>query len=279
MGGVALFGSNAPLLGYVRSLSHSRGPYYEMGHLPRDSGDYLSALHNLRSLKLRYIRVEHISGDEFRTCFSAFRESLTCLFLDNFATSFSLFVTLADYFPNMTTLELRPLILEPDGGPVPSLSRPLWGKLRVHGDGTDALVFLNRVSKLDMEYEELVLDASLFMYAETHFVESGLQISPSTVKCLRLTIENRECEYNLLALIKTACLPHLTCSSRTYADDPRLSSTQGVGTGGDFATFLPPSPPLFNHLHRTPEDHLCAVARTQMGEFQAANANGGLAFD
>ena len=91
MGGVVLFRSNAPLLGHVRSLSHSRGPYYEMRHLPRDSGDYLSALHNLRSLKLRYIRVEHISGDEFRTCFSAFRESLTCLFLDNFATSFSLF--------------------------------------------------------------------------------------------------------------------------------------------------------------------------------------------
>ena len=68
---------------------------------------------------------------DFVLDFSAFRDTLTYPSLETFTASFSAFVTLVDYFPNITTLRLRSFELEPDGGPVPSLSRPLRGKLYV----------------------------------------------------------------------------------------------------------------------------------------------------
>ena len=95
----------------------------------QDSGEYLSAMPNLRSLMLHHTGVEYAGEDEFRTCFSAFRETLTYLSLETFATSFSTFVTVIDYFLNITTLQLCSFELEPDEGSVPSLSHPF-------GEGT-----------------------------------------------------------------------------------------------------------------------------------------------
>jgi hypothetical protein len=128
--------------------------------------------------------VEHIDGDQFRTGFSAFRKTLTSLSLDTFATSFSAFVNLVDYFPNVTTLQSFSPVLEPDEGPAPSLSRPLRGKLYVYE--TNCFEFLDRLAKLDLEYEELVFDAP-YIFTDARFLESALQISTSTVKILRLT--------------------------------------------------------------------------------------------
>ena len=161
-----------------------------MRDLAQDSGEYLSALRNIHSLVLYNTLVEHISREDFRTCFSAFRETLTYLFLHNFTTSFSAFVTLVDYFPNITTLQLSPFKLEDDEGPVQSLSRPLRGKLRVR-ECRDSYLFFNQFSKLDLEYEELIIDSS---YSLTKvFLESAFQISTSTIKCLRLA-SNLNCE-------------------------------------------------------------------------------------
>ena len=131
MNGVVLTGSKAHLLELARSLRHSHVLDYRMQDLAQDSGEYLSVLRNLHSLALVNVCVEHISEDGFRACFSAFRDTLTYPSLETFTTSFSAFVTLVDYFPNITTLRLRSFELEPDGGPVPSLSRPLRGKLYV----------------------------------------------------------------------------------------------------------------------------------------------------
>ena len=94
---------------------------YQMRDLLQDSGEYLSVLKKLHSLTLSNVVVEHI-GEELRTCFSAFRETLTYLSLATSATSFSAFVTLTDYFPNIATLELRPFALKSDEGPIQSLS-------------------------------------------------------------------------------------------------------------------------------------------------------------
>ena len=193
MKGVILSGSKAHLLEYVRSLRHSHGRDHRMRDLPRDSGKYFSALHNLHSLTFYQTRIEHISEEKFHTCFSAFRKTLTHLSLDTFTTSFSAFVTLVDHFPNITTLQLHSFVLEPDGGPVPSLSRPLRGKLHIHSVQANRLEFFNRFAKLDLEYEELVITGTPFMYKETEFMESALQISANTVKFLSLTTEhNRE---------------------------------------------------------------------------------------
>ena len=186
MNGVVASGSKAHLLGYVRSLRHCRGrslkTKYRMRDLAHDSGEYLLALCNTRSLTLLNTRVEHISEDEFRICFSAFRQTLTLLSLGSFATSFSAFVTLVDYFPNIATLELGSIALEPDEGPVPPLSRPLRGKLYVYKLHANSLEFFYQFTKLDLEYEELVIGP----VAETKLLQGILRISAGTVKFLRL---------------------------------------------------------------------------------------------
>ena len=92
---------------------------------------------------------------EFHTCFSAFRETLTSLSLDLIFITFSAFVTLVGYFPNITTLRLHSFMLIPDGRPVPSLSQPLRGKLRIYEVPEQSLEFFGRFAELDLEYEEL----------------------------------------------------------------------------------------------------------------------------
>ena len=190
MGDVVLSQSNTNLLGYVRSLHHSRGLIgtikYQMRDLAQDSGVFFSALRNLHTLTLHNFAVEHIGDDQFHACFSAFRDTLTYLFINDFSTSFSAFVALVGYFPNIATLELCSLELKPDEGPVPSLSRPLRGKLHIHEVQGDYLEFFNRFAKLDLEYEELVIDSPYFLMG-MEFVESALRISMSTVRFLRLT--------------------------------------------------------------------------------------------
>lgn len=191
MNGVVRSGSKSRLLGYTRSLQYHRGPgfgvRYHMRDFPQDSGEYLPALHNLHSLELSRITVEHISEVGFPACFSAFRGTLACLSLNIFRTSFSAFVTLVDYFPNLRSLRLCSLLLEPDKGPVPPLSRPLRGKVHFRDIPARGVEFFDRFAKLDLEYEELIIDSTLSM--KTRVVESALQTSPSTVKFLRVTPE------------------------------------------------------------------------------------------
>jgi hypothetical protein len=194
MNGVVHSGSNGHLLECVRSLRYclgrDTGIRYSMRNLQEHSGEYFSALRNIHSLTLFNPRVQHISEENFRVCFSAFRGTLTHLSLERFATSFSAFVTLVDYFPNITALHLCSFALGPDEGPVPPLSRPLRGKIHVRHVRTHCLEFFNRLAKLDLEYEELVID-SLRVMGGSAFLESTLQLSTNTVKYLRLTAELR----------------------------------------------------------------------------------------
>ena len=185
--GVVLSRSKAHLLGHVRSLNDGYG--YRIQDLIQDTGEYLLGLHNLRSLTLHGIMVEHINERDFRTCFSAFRGTLTLLSLHNFATSFSAFVVMIDYFPNLTTLRLHPFVVGLNERSVPSLSRPLRGKLHLHHISDNCLEFFDRFAKLDPEYEELEIVSSSTLYTESRFVESALQISTSTVRFLRLIIK------------------------------------------------------------------------------------------
>ena len=199
MDGVVYSASKNHLLEYVRSFSHGNRNMrtkYQMRDFPRACWEYSSALRNLQSLAFFNTRIERIGKDMFHTCFSAFRETLACLSLNTIATSFSAFVDLVDYFPNITTLQLCSFALKPEEGPVPPLSRPLRGKLEVNylRTGTSGFAFLNQFAELDLEYEELVVDASsLSIYAEAMFLESVLRISAGTIKFLRLTEELR-CE-------------------------------------------------------------------------------------
>ena len=190
MNGVVRSGSKSRLLEYVRLLRHhcctlGTGRRYPMRNLPKDSGEYLSNLHNIRSLGLADIRIEPICEEGLRTCFSAFRETLTDLTLHLIDTSFSAFITLVDYFPNITALQLGWFIVKPDEGPVPQLSRPLRGKIWLSYVNPDCAEFFSRLAELDLEYEELIIET----YMEAELLETVLQLGASTVKYLRLTAE------------------------------------------------------------------------------------------
>jgi len=197
--GVALSVSKTHLLQHVRSLRHYRildnGLTYSTQDIPKEPGQYFSALHNIHSLELVNIRIMHLSK-ELETCFSAFRETLTNLTLDLFATSFSAFVSLIDYFPNITALQLGALGLEPDEGLVPSLSRPLRGRIRIRPPHPNCLEFIDRLAELNREYEELVIDPTNFTFMRTEFFGRILQLGTGTVKYLRL-LGDLECEYSL----------------------------------------------------------------------------------
>jgi len=177
--------------GVARSVSGVRyrdtGIGYSMRGLVQDPLESFPLLRDTHNLTLSNIRVEHTSRSQFRTLFSAFRETLTHLSLESIAASFSAFVTLVDYFPNITTLQVRSFVLEPDEGPVSPLSRPLRGKVLVRGFRGDHLEFLDRFTQLDLEYGELVIGP--FACRSPKFLESALQISPGTVKSLRLITE------------------------------------------------------------------------------------------
>ena len=190
MDGLVLSGPKPHLLGLVRSLIHYRGTprtKYELQDLPQDSGRYLSGLCNLRSLTLSNTRVRRINEEEFRTCFSAFRETLTYISFDAPAVSFGGFVTLVDCFPKIRTLRIHSPVHEDHEDPIPPLSRPLRGKLHVRHSRHYGLVFFERFSKLDLEYEELIIGSCSPM--SSTFLERALQISTGTVKFLRLIAE------------------------------------------------------------------------------------------
>ena len=203
MDGVVLSGSKAHLLEHVRSLQHGRtsslGIKYRMRDLAQNAGGYLSDLRNIHTLTLSHIAVEHIGEGEFHTCFSAFRETLTHISFDSFTTSFSAFITLVGYFPNVTALHLRSFILKPDDGPVPPLSRPLQGKLHLYDVSPGNLMFFSRFAKLDLEYEELSIHV-LPTLTGNGLVECALRIAPSTVKFLRLG-PGLNCKWPLLMLL------------------------------------------------------------------------------
>jgi hypothetical protein len=177
----------AHLLEHVRSLWQTLGRSYKLKYrirdLPRYSGKYLSALRNLHALTLHNAWVDHSNEERFHACFSAFRGTLTHLSLEHTTASLSTFATLVDYFPNITTLEIRSFELAPDYGRAPTLSRPLRGK--IHIGEVDSLEFFNQFAKLDLKYEELEIDP-LSDSLGIAFLDSALQISPSTVKYLRL---------------------------------------------------------------------------------------------
>ena len=258
MNGVVRSGSKSRLLGYVCSLRYCRGPDFDVGYrmrdLPQGSGEYLSAMPNLHSLTLSRIRVERIGEEGFRTCFSAFRGTLTYLSLDVFATSFGAFVTLVDYFPNLRSLLLRSFRLEPDEGPVPPLSRPLKGKVHFCDVTVRGLEFFDLFSKLDLEYEELIIDR-----AEMRCMERALQIGTSTVKFLRLTSE-------IPRVISPHALskPCLTQPSYTQVRDAlRIRNFQVLAN----CPLLDPL--LFRHLDRTPEGHLPSGSHARSDDCQA----------
>ena len=81
--------------------------------------------------------------------------------------------------------------MRPDERQVPQLSQPLRGKIHLGYSSGNYIEFIDRLAKLDPEYEELVLESE--PHVETVLVESVLRLGVSTVGYLRLAAEF-ECE-------------------------------------------------------------------------------------
>jgi hypothetical protein len=159
MEGVALLILKTHLLRYVRSIL--LGLYgkadYSTQDISRDSGGYLSALHNLRSLALCNVALLSNGQEEIHTCFSAFRETLR------------IEIFTCDYFES----------------PVPPLSQPLRGEIYIRFTEIYWWKFIDQFTMLNQKYERLVLDfGSILVDAKN--LESLLRSSASSVKYLQL---------------------------------------------------------------------------------------------
>ncbi|KAF9783870.1 hypothetical protein BJ322DRAFT_1067469 [Thelephora terrestris] len=156
-----------------------------MEDVSRDSGGYLSALHNLRSLTLCNITLLPNGQEEILACFSAFRETLTELSLERISASFSSFVSLVGYFPNITTLRVEFFAWDYYESPVPPLSQPLRGEIYIRFTEIYWWKFIDQFTMLNQKYDRLVLDfGSIVVDAKN--LESLLQSSASSVKYLQL---------------------------------------------------------------------------------------------
>ena len=183
MNGVVLSASKTRLLRYVRSFTHSGCK--PVRNLLKDCGEFLPALRNIHRLVLLKINIEHLGDEELHAYFSAFRETLTTLVLQFSTTSFSTFVALVNYFPNITSLRVGRLALKLDEGPVPTLSKSFGGKIWVHCSVPSGCELLDRLAMLDLEYDELIVETSNDV--TTDVLESVLRVSAGTVRYLRLT--------------------------------------------------------------------------------------------
>ena len=59
--------------------------------------------------------------------------------------------------------------------------------------------------------------------------------------------------------------------SRSCSDDLRLPAAARIGTGAELAKDFSKSPPPFNYLHGTPEDHLQSKVHGLLDGFHAEN--------
>ncbi|KAF9647254.1 hypothetical protein BDM02DRAFT_3117393 [Thelephora ganbajun] len=147
--------TNTGLLRHVRSLTyHSTG-----GDQATDSRygvyalrDYLPSFFQLQQLILR-LAVIKPTAYEHLEWFSAFQHTLSSLYLGRVSITWSAFVALVGYFPNLRDLSIFRTSFQVDDRPVPPLPHALRGKLSIISRGVMECP-VDRLVGLKMEYEE-----------------------------------------------------------------------------------------------------------------------------
>ena len=150
---------NVELLHHVRSLTYVldmtvwfRHPEYRIDSL----GSYLPSFDQLENLGLFSVLLLSDTPHQIEH-FSAFRHTLSSLSLRGCHVSSSALITILNYFSSLVNLELRALVHEVDGEPVPPLSRPLRGGLSVQQFRDCDVSLLDRLSDPPPECDELVI--------------------------------------------------------------------------------------------------------------------------
>ncbi|KAF9645185.1 hypothetical protein BDM02DRAFT_3131246 [Thelephora ganbajun] len=146
---------NTGLLYHVRSLKYLIG-----GGGTTDSRcgvyalrDYLLSFFRLQRLALCHTNIGPTIC-EHPEWFSAFQHTLSSLSLTQVSTTWSVFIALVGYFPNLRDLDIFRTLFQVDDLPVPPLPHALRGRLSI--TFRDVMAFpIDRLCGLKPEYEEL----------------------------------------------------------------------------------------------------------------------------
>jgi hypothetical protein len=149
--------TNARLLRRVRSLT-----CFVCSHSPPNLRyrvlalrEYLPSFCQLRTLIFLGIDIEPTILEHL-DLFSAFQHTLSSLSIREGSITWSAFVSLVGYFPNLRDLKILLMSFEVDSRPAPRPIGPLRGRLSVElreGESTD--LFADWFPALRLEYEEL----------------------------------------------------------------------------------------------------------------------------
>jgi hypothetical protein len=140
------------LLQHVRTLNCR-----DFDSLQPSHGDYFGSLHHLERLFLHQLT---IIGPNITNLLTAFQTTLSSLSLGDVSLTWGTFINIVDYFPNLTYLFLDRTSFVGDLRPVPPLSRPPHGKLRLFLLPPDATSMLSiGLPASEPRYDELeILD-------------------------------------------------------------------------------------------------------------------------
>jgi len=181
--------ANNDLLGHVRSLLYftvlrSSG-WRQLSF--NDFIDYFHSFHHLQHLTLCGM---HIGSDisERLEVFSAFRLSLLSLSLRTLVLTWSAFVAIVDYFPNVRDFTVSHIIWDIHHRQPSPLSRPMRGRLSIDMHKYRGLPILaDRLSGLGVECDELLILGSLDPGPSTPHYQRIVDACGKSVKRLRLS--------------------------------------------------------------------------------------------
>ena len=158
---------NAEMMQYVRTLTCSGSRSFRVLHDDHSRSFY----------RLQYLALQAITPIESNALnlFLAFRDTLSSLSLEYVSLTWSTFVGLINYFPNLRELLFHDSSLETDHSPIPPLSRPLRGTLCLSTLSASHFSTLSRgIAGLEPEYDrlEIIHDPYQPFYDVQHIISA-----------------------------------------------------------------------------------------------------------
>ena len=172
------------LLGHVRHLLYREYPKGSIKQVHLSLHDYLPSFRCLSHFTLSFartpLRLQQVQK------FSAFRYTLSEITLARCVVTKSSLVTLINYFPDLTSFDLRGLEYHKEHGQTPPLVRHHFRKLFANVWGEGSLGLVDELSKLGLRFEEVVISDFLPQRKWPDFSRRVICGFGETVKCLRV---------------------------------------------------------------------------------------------